>query len=160
MTGPAEVYRRSQSGGMHGLSRHADAAYAVGVVREQRGETDAAAQAFRLALEVRPAWTPALTELAWTLVVFPDPASRQSAEALRLARAVSSQPGAADARATEVLAAAQAAAGLFDDAVASARAAIALLPPEASRGLRQAMEDRLELYRRREPFYAVSPGPR
>lgn len=129
----------------------ADARYAEGLIHEARGDFVSAQDALRRAVELRPGWAAPLIELAWTLAVSPDASRRKPDEALALARqAVTSVS--ADARSTEVLAAALAASGLFDEAVAHAQRALDLLSPGASAATRTAMWHRLEQYLARKPF--------
>lgn len=138
--------------GVLGLNpAHADAAYAAGLIHLRRGHAPAAAGSFRQALVSRPGWSPALTELAWTLAVA-DSDVREPKEALDLARRASASATQPDARTSDVLAAALAANGLFDDAVAAVSAALRLLPENSDQ--RPAMERRLQSYRERNPFYA------
>lgn len=133
---------------------HADAAYAAGVIHEARGDDRATAQAFRQALSARAAWTPALRELAWTLAVTADGALRDPREALELAQQAS-RAGSRDARTADVLAAALAANGSFDEAVAAMLDALRLMPDGADAARRSDMQSRLAMYRQRQPYVSL-----
>ncbi len=132
---------------------HGDAAYAAGVIHLGRSNARDAAEFFRQALAARPGWSPALTELAWTLAVA-DGDVRRPKEALELARLATRSAGRPDARVSEVLAAALAANGLYEEAVTAASDALRLLPDGSDPRQRASMERRLALYRQGKPFYA------
>jgi tetratricopeptide (TPR) repeat protein len=131
---------------------HADARYAAGLIREANGEFAAAVKLFRNALVVRPAWTQARVELAWVLATTPDAAVRQPAEALRLATSAAEATGFRDPRSLDVLAAALAAVGRYEEAASRARLALGMLPPATADGHRVGIEHRLALYERRQAF--------
>ena len=137
----------------------ADARYAAALIREAQGEFVVAVSLLRQALSARPAWPRAQAELAWLLAASPDASLRRPPEALRLAlEATAANPR--DVRATDVLAAAQASAGAYGDAVSSAEHALRLLSASAPSELRSALAARLELYRARRAFVIpVSPAP-
>ena len=132
---------------------HGDAAYAAGVIHLGRSNARDAAEFFRQALAARPGWSPALTELAWALAVA-DGDVRRPKEALELARLATRSAGRPDARVSEVLAAALAANGLYEEAVTAASDALRLLPDGSDPRQRASMERRLALYRQGKPFYA------
>ena len=137
----------------------ADARYAAALIREAQGEFVVAVSLLRQALDARPAWPRAQAELAWVLAASPDASLRRPPEALRLAlEATAANPR--DVRATDVLAAAQASAGAYGDAVSSAEHALRLLSAAAPSALGSALAARLELYRAGRAFVIpVSPAP-
>ena len=109
------------------------------------------------ALRTSPNHPVALSRLAWMLATCPDPGVRNGPRAVRLAEVLPALSGAVSAHACDVLAAALAEAGRFDEAIACAGKALDLLgrpesgrPAEVSR--RQEIAERLELYRRRQPY--------
>jgi hypothetical protein len=87
--------------------------------------------------------------LAWLRATCPDPKFRDASEALRLARA---QAGAGNARALDVLAAACAEAGLFDEAVTAAHQAIEAAEHSGEKTAAAEIRDRLKLYESRRPY--------
>jgi hypothetical protein len=103
----------------------------------------------------RPGWWRALRQRmpAWTLAVA-DGDGRRPKEALELARQASRSAGRPDARVSEVLAAALAANGRYEEAVTAASDALRLLPDGSDPQQRASMERRLALYRQGKPFVA------
>jgi serine/threonine-protein kinase len=94
-------------------------------------------------------------ELAWLLATDPNPRLRDSNEAVRLAERASRPPHPQDAAVLDVLAAAYAAAGQFDRAIATARAALSALPASASQSeLATSIRRRLDLYSAGRPYIA------
>ena len=131
---------------------NAEAHYNVGSVLRSRGELSEAAGHFRRAVQLRPEWIPAAASLAWLLATAPDAALRDATEAIRLAEQAADLTGRQDASALDVLAAAYAAAGQFDRAVAVSEAALGMKPDTA---LAAAIRRRQGLYRQHQPY--VSP---
>jgi tetratricopeptide (TPR) repeat protein/cytochrome c553 len=111
-----------------------------------------AAQEFRAALQLSADSLTATARLASLLASAPDAALRVPAEALVLAEHAVQLTSRRDANALDVLAAASAAAGDFDRAVAIVQEALALDPPPQ---VAAAIRARLELYKQRRPY--ISP---
>jgi tetratricopeptide (TPR) repeat protein len=120
----------------------------LGLARLDAGEPSRAIAEFRAELEVQPTFVPAMLELTWILAAGPDPALRDPVEAARLARRARELSGDRDAAVLDALAAAQAAGGSFDAAIATAERAAALAEPAR----RARIAARIERYRRGEPF--------
>ncbi len=122
-----------------------DARYNLGLLLEWRGERAAAVRAFREALELRPDWSPVLTDLAWVLATAPD-GIRDADESILLATRSVQLTKSRDARSLDVLAAAYAAADRFEEALAAVQQAIDLNPvaPDVS-----VMRQRRALYEHR-----------
>ncbi len=115
------------------------------------GELDEATILYRRLVRAQPETPDALAPLVWILATDPAREVGEAEEAVELgtraARLTNRQePGALDA-----LAAAYAAAGRFDEAVATAREAVALLPADQAE-VRAAMAYRLQLYSQGLPF--------
>src|SRR6185436_9047730 len=117
-----------------------------------RGDFPEAIAQFRQALRLKPDWVPAVASLAWLLATAPDAALRDANQAIQFAEQAADLTGRQDASALDILAAAYAAAGQFDRAVAASDAALGLKPDAA---LAAAIRRRQELYTRHEPY--VSP---
>ena len=113
-----------------------------------RGEFNEAVMLYRRALEVQPDASEASAELAWLLATHPDPARRAPPEAVTLAERAASLTNHEHPGILDVLAAAYAAAGQLDRAVATAEAALRLVPPGRD-VITTAIRQRLEQYRRR-----------
>ena len=107
---------------------------------------------YRAALHDRPGWRPALTNLAWLLAAHPDAQVRQPQEAVSLATQVVALSGKQDAPAHDLLAAALAAAGKFDEAVAVASDAIRAADAAGQTTLATAIRERVAGYRQHQPF--------
>ncbi len=134
-----------------------EAHYNVGSVLRSRGDLSAAAGQFRQAVQLDPAWIPAVASLAWLLATAPDAALRNANEAIRFAEQAADFTGRQDASALDILAAAYAAAGQFDRAVATSQAALGLNPDAA---LAAAIRRRQELYKQHKAYIApLVPSP-
>jgi len=105
---------------------------------------------YRRAVKVQPDAPEAHAELAWLLSTHPDAKFRDPNQAVRLAERASRLTDRQDATVLDVLAAAYAAAGRFDEAAATARAALALLPGQSE--LASSIKLRLDLYTKGRPY--------
>lgn len=122
------------------------------------GRDAEAVDQLRQAIQYEPGWPVPYNELAWVLATSPDPARRDPAEAVRLADRAVELTARRDAAVLDTQAAAQAAAGRFEDAAKTARSALALASGPSSQSLAQAIRERLSQYERREPYTApVAP---
>jgi len=123
----------------------------LGAAYQAQGRLAETIRHFREAVRIRPGYTTAANNLAWLLATTRDPALRDPATAVRLAEAAQASSPAPNPALLDTLAAAYAAAGRFDDAIAAAeravRASEASEPPEATRPLRE----RLAGYRAGRP---------
>jgi tetratricopeptide (TPR) repeat protein len=134
-----------------------DALYNLASALTKQGEVEEAITYYRRALQVQPDAQDALMELAWLLAAHPNSRLRDPNEAVRLAERASRLRRRQDAAVLDVLATAYAAAGRFDRAVATARAALAALPASASQSeLATSIQRRLDLYTEGRVYY----GPR
>jgi tetratricopeptide (TPR) repeat protein len=121
------------------------------------GHYTPASACFDKALRISPDHTFARAQLAWLLATCPDAAIRDGARAVRLATPLPALSGEASPRACDILAAALAEAGRFDEAVATAERALALLrrpaTPSAAEGSpADEVQQRLRLYRQHQPY--------
>lgn len=107
---------------------------------------------YRTALAAEPDSTPCLINFAWLLSAHRDPAIRRPAEAAALAEHAATLTGRASAEALDALAAAYASGGRYDAAVETASSALKLLRPDMNGNQVREIRERLELYRRHEPF--------
>jgi tetratricopeptide (TPR) repeat protein len=109
-----------------------------------------AIQAYREALKASPAMTPALNELAHLLATSPDAKQRNGPEAVALAERACDLTSHKSAGCLATLADAYAEAGRFDDAMAAATQAMALIPAGSERSI---IAQRVELYRAHRPHH-------
>ena len=122
----------------------------LGAALRLQGKMAEAIHHFRQALLARPDEGDALYNLAWLLATHPDPLIHNPSEAVRLAERATRLTDREDAAVLDVLAAAYAAAGRFDEAIATARAALALLPGQSE--LATSIRHRLDLYAKGRPY--------
>jgi tetratricopeptide (TPR) repeat protein len=127
-----------------------DAHYNIGQAYALRGERADAIEHFREVVRLDPGWAPGLSELAWLLATAPEDALRDAGQAVRLAERAADMTGKRDAKVLDVLAAAYADAGSFERALATAGAALELMPadpPAADIRHRQALYQAHQAYR-------------
>ena len=133
-------------------SRNGEAYFNLGSVARMRGDLRQAIDQFRRAVALRPDSTPPVVSLAWLLATAPEPSLRNGEEAVRLAEHAADLTARHDAAVLDILAAAYAANGAFDRAIASSQAALELKPLAP---LAASIQKRLDLYRQRQAY--VSP---
>lgn len=124
----------------------------LGGVLLSLGRTGEARQHLSEAVRLDPKNASAHANLAWILATSGSAAVRDVERALSLAERAATLTGHRDAAVLDVLAAAQAAAGQFDRAIATCRDALARLPDGAAAA---AVRERLALYTQRRAY--VSP---
>lgn len=112
------------------------------------GLDERAADDYRNALRLAPNSGRGYQGAAWMMATSTDPRFQNSAMALRAARKAIELDGEKDFRYLDTLAAAQAAAGQFDEAQKSIAKALKLAPPAA----REELNRRLDLYKANRPF--------
>lgn len=138
---------------------YAEGHFNLAQVLASQSRTSDALQHYRRALALLPDWPAALGELAWMLATCADARVRDAREAISLAERAVSLSSRRDPAALDALAAAYAAAGRFDEAVATAQGAADRL---AGRDTTDAsvIAQRIALYRERRPYVdARATGP-
>lgn len=123
-----------------------------------RGDVAGALRHLGEAMRLRPDWAPPLNNEAWILATHPDAQVRDPERALELARRASELSGGANPNILDTLAAAWAATGRFDRAVATAERALDLASQGGARDLAAALRARLALYRRGSPYREPAPS--
>ncbi|MBK7876143.1 MAG: glycosyltransferase family 39 protein [Planctomycetes bacterium] len=116
------------------------------------GRWSEAIAAWRKARVLDPKDVVAPAQLAFLLATCPDDALRNGAEALAIATELASRAKPDDVAALDVLAAAQAESGRFDEALATIRRAIAVAEAQRNANLAQALRGRESAYAQRKPF--------
>jgi tetratricopeptide (TPR) repeat protein len=123
---------------------------ARGALALSSGRTMEGLMHFRGVLELDPRHVGALRALAWTRATHPDPDIRDAAEAVHFGERLAQSTHPPHPRNLDILAAAYAAAGRFDDAIRTAESALALAHEKAE--LAAQIERRLALYRARRAY--------
>jgi len=130
----------------------AESHHRLGMALHLRGNFEDGVVQYREALRLDPSDVDTMLDLAWALVTTSVEAQRHSAEALRLAEHARDVTTVRNSVLFDVLAAALAAVGRFDEAVGNAEQALRLARAEGDvRGV-DAITERLEMYRQRKPF--------
>lgn len=150
----------------------------LAINHDLQGEYASAAMCYRSALRWNRNHPFARSQLAWLLATCPDSRVRNGTQALTLARALPEMSGGMSSRAYDILAAASAEAGHYDEAVSNAQIAVDMAkrrlerrnPPsvrpvpaesatdtfsQSNTGPEEtlaALEQRLSLYRQRQPY--------
>jgi len=130
---------------------NAEVHHSMGSLARARGQISEALDRFRHAVELSPEWVQGLGSLAWLLATAPSPELRNAGEAIRVAERATELTARGDAGILDVLAAAQAASGRFDLAVATCDAALELNPDAAVAG---AIRQRQAPYKQKRPYIA------
>ncbi len=125
--------------------------YNLGLARQALGDRRQASSHFRQALQLKPDLAPAARELAWLLATQPDEHQRNPQEALLLAKELCERSNYQNPLFLDTLAAAQAAAGLFPEAVTSQRTALDLFSRQNQTPPKD-WQDRLKLYQQGRPY--------
>ena len=133
------------------------ARYNLAHALESAGRWAEALGQYRAALQIDGANAISLNELAWFLATCPDPSQRRPGEAVRLARRAAALTGHRHPLVLDVLAAALAGVGDYDQAVATAQQALDLAVRQADGTLAQGVRQRLMLYQRGRPYHQPPP---
>ena len=132
------------------LSPNYAAAYGNrGYARKQLGNYEEALKDYTVAIHLAPDQPTPHNDLAWLLATCPEEKFRDGMRAVEHAKRAVELTGGKDWNTLDTLAAAHAAKGEFDEAVATVETAIELAPEEARAGL----EERRQLYASKKPFH-------
>ncbi len=142
------AYRRAVALAPRQWIFHCNLAHAL----HESGQTEEAAGQYREALRLQPDWPRQLLEQAWLRATARDARMRNGPQALRLAKQVAEATRSRYLQALDVLAAAYAELGRFDDAVAAERRLLDAAPPNTPPDLLKEFRDRLKLYEDRKPY--------
>ena len=124
----------------------------LGLALRMTGRFNEAGRYLEQAARRQPGWPAPQAALAWILATHPDPSRRRPQDAVRIGRRVVRMTREQDPRMLDVLAAAHAAAGDFDQAVATARKAIRLAAARPGNPLGRLLQERLDLYLQRRAY--------
>ncbi len=123
-----------------------------GTIFVRRSQIAEATEAYRRALELEPALAEVANDLAWILATHPDAAFRNGVEALEWAERACQADGFQSAARLDTLAAAYAELGRFPEAITTCERAIEWARAAGDEAEALALAQRLELYRRRQPY--------
>jgi len=132
--------------------KHFDALQQLAERRRKSRRPNEALEYYRRAIAVRPDWLDGLNWSAWIMATSSEPALRDGRRALEFAERVCRASAYGNATALDTLAAAHAECGQFEQAVEFAQKALAVLPPDQQATLGEPIRQRLELYRRGQPY--------
>jgi len=107
---------------------------------------------YRAALATRPDWVPCLINFSWLLSAHEDAAIRSPQEAVALAERAATLTNRQDSAALDVLAAAYAAAGRFDEAVQTGVAAERVANQDGLKDRATEIHKRVDLYKKAVPL--------
>jgi len=141
-------YRRAIALRPDNVEAHAN----LGLLLSAQGRAAEAVREFRDALDRTPDFAPALAGLAWIRATAADPALRNTSEAVALAERAAAQTARRDVASLDALAAAYAAAGRFDEAVATARAGVDAATAVGALEVATQFRQRLQLYEQGRPY--------
>ncbi len=119
---------------------------------EESGHHEEASAEYAKANHLYPAWPREALEQAWSLATRSDERERNGRQALRIAKQVCQATYFAEAQALDVLAAAYAELGQFEEAEKWQRKALNLLSDDLPADIRKGVQDRLHLYESHKPF--------
>jgi tetratricopeptide (TPR) repeat protein len=131
---------------------NAEARANLGRLLTAQGDLRRALGQFEEALVLRPEWPTALAGMAWLRAVAPDPAIREPRLAVDLAEKTAAFTNRRDPSVLDILAAAYAAAGRFDEAVGVARQAALLADEVGLKALATQVRARRALYEARTAY--------
>ena len=124
----------------------------LAAIYQRQGRIADAVVQHRLALQVSPGHPLSTNNLAWILATFPDPKIRKPEEAIQLAEQLCRSTNFGQPTALDTLAAAQAAAGHYEQAVPMAQKAVALSTSAGRTAAAERMRKRLKLYQAGRPY--------
>ncbi len=130
----------------------ADAHQKLALALAMSGKSAEAVPEYRRALEIHPGSLGALNDLAWILATDSKAELRNGEEAVRLARKACELANYKEARFLGALDAAYAETGRFDEAISTAEITRKLALEKGQNELAQAAEERMKLYRSKQPF--------
>jgi tetratricopeptide (TPR) repeat protein len=130
----------------------ANARLRLGTILMAQGETRGGLEKLREALRLKPDWPELLNDLAWILATNPRPEFRNSSEAVQFAEKACQLTGFKRAMFVGTLAAAQAEAGRYDEAVRTAQRAYDIATAAGDKQLAETNLKLIDLYRSGKPF--------
>jgi Tfp pilus assembly protein PilF len=131
---------------------YADAHRNLALALAAKGQIPEAIVQCRVSLRIRPDNADVLNNLAWFLVTNADPKIRQEQEGLHLAERAARLTNSTNPAILDTLAAAYAATGQFDRAVATAKSAVDLASAAGQTARAAGISQRLAVYQQHRPY--------
>ena len=131
--------------------------HGLGLSLSLTGQHREGVEHLRVAAAIRPGRVDTLTWLAWTLATTPDAAVRNPTDALAFAQRAMEAAGEPSVMTLDALAAAQAANGRFDEALATVRRAVDRATASNQPSAVETLEQRRRLYEARRAYVQPSP---
>jgi tetratricopeptide (TPR) repeat protein len=131
---------------------HAQAHINLGSALAQKGDVRDAIAQIQSGLRLDPGNVEANNNLAWLLATSSEPSLRDGRRAVELAQQANRLAGGGNMSTLRTLAAAEAEAGRFDDAVQNAQAALALAQAAGRSDLITVLKNEITLYQARQPL--------
>ena len=125
----------------------------IAAIRAGQGEFAEAAGHYRAALRLQPEAPEILNDLAWLLATCPDARIRDGVQAVGLAEHACKLTDYRQTVMMGTLAAAEAEAGRFDDAISMAQKACALASESGHQELLKKNQELLALYQKHQPYH-------
>jgi tetratricopeptide (TPR) repeat protein len=123
----------------------------------ESGNHGPAAKHYAAAFRISPDWPRSVLAEAWLKATHPDARRRNGTQALRNAQIACEGTGYQVAAGLDVLGAAHAEVGHFDEAATWARAALRLVPDGTGATFADGIQQRLSLYEQRRPYREAPP---
>jgi tetratricopeptide (TPR) repeat protein len=133
-------------------SARASVHHLLGNLLEKDDLPERAIEHYRATLRIVPGFSRAANDLAWLRATHPDPAYRDGGEAVRLASQACQSTRFEVPEPLDTLAAAYAESGKFKEAIEIAESAVASAAAQGRQRLAEEIRQRLDLYRRHQPF--------
>ena len=131
---------------------HAEAHNNFGYVLQRMGQAKEAVRHYQESLKIRPDYAEAQNNLAWLLATCPEVSVRNGSQALALAQQADRLSGGNNPVMIKTLAAANAEAGRFPEALAAAKRALELAAAANNGALTSDLRAQIELYQTGSPF--------
>ena len=152
LTGKPQEAIRHYEQAVEFMPDYADAHYNLGLALEQTGRVGDALKQYDRAVRLKTDYPDAQNNLAWLLATLPPADGGDPARAVALAQRACSLTGNRSPAYLDTLAAAYAAAGRFNDAVATAQKAVELARAANQSRIASEIEGHLQLYRAGRPY--------
>lgn len=124
----------------------------LGTALGRLGDPEGAIRHFNRTLDLQKGSRPAMRGIAWVLATTPDPRRRDAKESLRIAEMLDQETGARDVGNIDLLAAALAENGRFEEAAIVADRAVAIASEQGQAAVAARIAARRDLYRAGRPF--------